>query len=48
MLIERCTRQPAQTVEKNVMYHSNQTVAGQFIAASVTQREDHLEDTKRK
>jgi hypothetical protein len=48
MLIERCTRQPAQTVAKNVMFHSNQTVAGQFIAANVTQKEDHHEDTKRK
>jgi len=48
MVTERCTRQPAQTVDANVMFHSNQTVAGQFTAASVMQKEDHPEDTKRK
>jgi hypothetical protein len=48
VITERCTRQPAQTVEMNVMYHSNQMVAGQFTAASVTQKEDHHEDTKHK
>jgi len=48
MVTERCTRQPAQTVDANVMFHSNQTVAGQFTAASVMQKEDHHEDTKRK
>ena len=42
------TRQPAQTAEKNVMFLSSQTVAGQFTAASATQNEDHHEDTKRK
>jgi hypothetical protein len=45
---EKCTRQPAQTAEKNVMFLSSQTVAGQFTAASATQKEDHHEDTKRK
>lgn len=45
---ERCTRQPAQTVDVNVMFHSNQTVAGQFTAVSAMQKEDHPEDTKRK
>jgi len=48
MVTERCTRQPAQTAEMNVMFHSNQTVAGQFTAANVMQKEDHHEDTKRK
>jgi len=48
MVTERCTRQPAQTAEMNVMFHSNQTVAGQFTAASVIPKEDHHEDTKRK
>jgi hypothetical protein len=32
----------------NAMFHSNQTVAGQFTAANVTEKEDHPEDTKRK
>jgi len=48
VIIERCIKQPAQTAGMNVMYHSNQTVAGQFTAASVMQKEDHHEDTKRK
>jgi hypothetical protein len=48
MVTERCTRQPAQTAEKNVKFLSSQTVAGQFTAASATQKEDHHEDTKRK
>jgi hypothetical protein len=30
------------------MFHSNQMVADQFIAASVTEKEDHPEDTKQK
>jgi hypothetical protein len=48
MVTERCTRQPAQTVEKNVMFLSSQTVAGQFIAVSATQNADHhAQDTKR-
>ena len=32
MATKRCIRQPAQTAEKNVMFLSNQTVAGQYIA----------------
>jgi hypothetical protein len=35
-------------VDVNVMFHSNQTVAGQFTAVSAMQKEDHPEDTKRK
>ncbi len=46
MQIKRCTRQPAQTAEKNVMFLSNQTVAGQYIAENATQNEDHHEDIK--
>jgi len=45
---EKCTRQLALTAEKNVMFLSSQTVAGQFIAVSVTLNEDHHEDTKPK
>ena len=43
---KRCTRQPAQTVEKNVMFLSNQTEAGQYTAENATQNEDHHEDIK--
>ena len=46
MATKRCIRRPAQTVAKNVMFHSNQTVAGQFTAENATQNEDHHEDTK--
>jgi hypothetical protein len=46
MAIKRCIRQPAQTVEKNAMFHSNQTVAGQFTDENATQNEDHPEDIK--
>lgn len=48
MVTKRCTRQPAQTAERNVKFHSSQTEAGQFTAVSATQNEDHHEDTKRK
>ena len=46
MATKRCIRQPAQTVEKNVMFHSNLTVAGQFTAENATQNEDPHEDIK--
>jgi hypothetical protein len=46
MAIKRCIRQPAQTAEKNAMFHSNQMEAGQFTAENATQNEDHHEDTK--
>jgi hypothetical protein len=46
MAIKRCIRQPAQTAEKNVMFLSSQTVAGQFIAVSAIVNEDHHEDIK--
>jgi hypothetical protein len=46
MVTKRCTRQPVLTVEKNVMFLSSQTVAGQFTAESATQNVDHQEDTK--
>ena len=46
MATKRCIKQPAQTAEKNVMFHSNQTVAGQFIAENATANEDHHEDIK--
>ena len=45
---ERCTRQLALTVVKNVMFLSNQTEHAQFTAASAMQNADHQEDTKRK
>jgi hypothetical protein len=48
MVIEKCTRQPALTAEKNVMFLSSQTAQGQFTAESATKNEDHHEDTKRK
>ena len=40
------TRQPAQTAERNVKFHSSQTQAGQFTAENVTPNVDHHEDTK--
>ena len=46
MAIEKCTRQPALTAEKNVKFLSNQTAQGQFIAESATPNEDHREDIK--
>ena len=46
MATEKCTRQPALTAEKNVMFLSSQTVPGQFIAENATQNEDHQEDIK--
>jgi hypothetical protein len=49
MATKKCTKQPAQTAEKNVMFLSNQTVAGQFTAENVTPNVDHhAQDTKRK
>jgi hypothetical protein len=49
MVTERCTRQPAQTAEKNVMFLSSQTEAGQFTAVSAILNVDHhvKTDTKR-
>ena len=44
MVIKKCTRQPAQTAEKNVMFHSNQTEAGQYTAANATLNADHHAD----
>jgi len=46
MVIKRCIRQLAPTVEKNVMFLSSQTVAGQFTAENATANEDHHEDIK--
>jgi hypothetical protein len=47
MAIERCTRQPVLTAEKNAMFLSSQTVLGQFTAVSATQNADHQDDIKR-
>ena len=46
MVIKRCTRQPVLTAEKNVMFLSSQTVAGQFTAENATQNADLHEDIK--
>jgi hypothetical protein len=46
MQTEKCTRQPALTVEKNAMFLSSQTEVGQFIAENATQNVDHQEDIK--
>ena len=46
MVPKRCIRQPAETAEKNVMFLSSQTVAGQFTAENATQNEDLHEDIK--
>jgi hypothetical protein len=41
---ERCTRQFALTVEKNVKYHSSPMVADQYTAESVIRREHPREE----
>jgi hypothetical protein len=46
MVTERCTRQSALIVAKNVKFRSSLTEAGQFTAESATQNVDHLEGTK--
>ena len=46
MAAEKCTRQPALTVERNVKFHSNLTAAGQCTAENATANEDHHEDIK--
>jgi hypothetical protein len=45
---EKCTRQYALIAVRNVKFHSNPTLAGQFTVEIVGQREDHQEgaDTK--
>jgi hypothetical protein len=48
MAIKKCTKQLAPTAEKNAMFHSNQTEAGQFTAENATQNVDHHADTKPK
>jgi hypothetical protein len=46
MVTERCTRQSALIVSKNVKFHSSLTKAGQFIAENAFQNEDHPEDIR--
>ena len=46
MAAEKCTRQPALTVERNAKFHSNLTAAGQCIVENATANEDHQEDIK--
>ncbi len=48
MATKKCIRQLALTAEKNVMFLSSQTVAGQYTAENATVNGDHHEDTKRK
>ncbi len=43
---KKCTRQPVLTAERNVKFHSSQTVPGQFIAESAIANEDHHADSK--
>ncbi len=45
-ILKRCTRQPVLTAERNVKFHSSQTVLGQFTAESATRNEDHHADIK--
>ena len=44
MVTERCIRQSALIVRKNVKFHSSLTEPGQFTAENVTEKEDHPED----
>jgi hypothetical protein len=46
MVTKKCTRQPVLTAEKNAMFLSSQTVAGQFTAENAIANEDHQEDIK--
>lgn len=46
MVTEKCTRQSALIVSKNVKFHSSLTEPDQFTAENVTEKEDHLEDTR--
>jgi len=48
METKKCTRQLAPTAEKNAMFLSSQTEAGQYTAVNATQKEDHHADTKHK
>ena len=41
-----CTRQPVLTAERNVKFHSSQTVPDQYTAESATVNEDHREDSR--
>ena len=41
---ERCIKQSAPTVVKNVKFHSNPILADQFTVEIVGQREDDRED----
>ena len=46
MVTERCTRQSALIVAKNVKFHSSLTEPDQFTAENVTEKEAHPEDIK--
>ena len=46
MVTERCTRQSALIVSKNVKFHSSLTEPDQFTAENATQNEDHPEDIR--
>jgi hypothetical protein len=46
MVTERCTRQSALIVSKNVKFHSNLTEPDQYTAENATQNEDHPEDIR--
>ena len=43
---ERCIRQFALIVRKNVKFHLSLTKTGQFTAENVTENDDHPEDIK--
>jgi hypothetical protein len=45
-IIKNRTRQPVLTAERNVKFHSSQTVLGQFTAESAIANEDHHADSK--
>jgi hypothetical protein len=46
MVAERCTKQSALIVSKNVKFHSNLTEPDQYTAENVTEKEAHPEDIK--
>jgi hypothetical protein len=46
MVTERCTRQSALIVSKNVKFHLNLTELDQYTAENVTEKEAHPEDIK--
>ncbi len=46
MVTEKCTKQSALIVDKNVKFHSSLTETDPSTAENATQKEDRLDDIK--